>query len=188
MMIMIVRLYGSFTEDEKATLNVVGIPDAWPAEVAHIEDDQPVPDGWVVMTNEEFEAQKSLYQTAYDAWIASRIPPTPEPDDDTSPIQINSPNAYISIIRRMPRRGSYAIFFNASASVKVLDYRIYLDDNPISESERTAIFSKKTDTILTTHAETYVSDGQVISIRVMTTGGPATITNRSIVLIQKDAE
>ena len=185
---MIVRLYGSFTEDEKVILNVVGIPDAWPAEVSLIDDEMPVPDGWVAMTSEELVAQKATYQSAYDAWVESRIPPTPEPDDDTSPIQINSPNAYISIIRRMPRRGSYAVFFNANASAKVLDYCVYLDDEPISESERTSIFSKKTDTTLATHAETYVSDGQMISIRVMTTGGPATITNRSIVLIQKDAE
>lgn len=183
-MIMIVRLYGSLTNEEKVELNVVGIPDGWPAEVTFIEDEDPVPEGWSAMTNEELAAQKATYQSAYDAWLESRIPIPPTPEDDTSAIQIsNSSNTYIPIMTREPRRGSYAVLFSANAVTKNLSYRIYLDGTPILESERTSTFSIASATTLTTHAETDVIDGQSISVRVMTAN--ATITNRSIVLIQK---
>ena len=185
---MLVRLYGNLTEDEKTALNVIGIPDGWPAEVAYADAQQPVPAGWVVFTAEELEDQKALHLAEYTAWIESCIVAPPDPTDDTITIQATISNGnFLTIMSRAPRRGSYAVFFNASAVVKSIKYGIYLDDVSIVDSERDASFSKLTPTILAAQADLYVLDGQTISVRLTSLdGSPVTVTKRSIVLIQKD--
>ena len=184
---MIVRFYSDLTNDEKVALNVVGIPGGWPAEVAYIDDNAEVPAGWAAVTNEDLATQKALNQAAYDAWVASRIPPEPTPSDDTSTVQLHTNGNYVPIISRNPRRGSYAVFFNANAQVENVNYRICLEGEASNESERVAYFLIPTETTLSTHAEVYVLDGQAISVELATNNGTAaTITKRSMVLIQKD--
>jgi len=186
-MIMIVRLYSDLSIDEKIALNVVGIPDGWVAEVAYAEE---VPSGWIEMTEEQIASQKATYQSAYDAWIVSRQPIPPTPEDDTSTIQGNISNGnYGKIITRYPRRGYYAVFFNANVTVTSVKYRVYVDEDPVIESERSITFIEPTDTILTTHAEVYAFDNQSISVRYTSLDGSnVTVTKRSLVLVQKDGE
>ncbi len=184
---MIVRLYSDLSTEEKTVLNVIGIPDGWPAEIALAEE---VPSGWVEMTEGQLAAQKAANQTAYDAWVESRIPTPPDPEDDTSTIQGNISNGnYGKIITKSPRRGAYAVFFNANAVVTSVKYRVYVDDVFVEDSERSITFIEPTDTILTTHADIYVFDNQSISIRYTSLDGSnVTITKRSLVLVQKDGE
>ena len=187
-MIMIVRFYGDLTSDEKVDLNVTGIPDGWPAEISLIDDGQAVPSGWIAMTQEQLDTQKSTYQAAYDAWVASRIPAPPTPDDDTSIIQVNASNGtYSQIIRQNPRRGEYAVFFNSDAVVQTIKYCIFLDDVPVTDSEREISFLIPTPVTLATHADIYVLDNQTVSVRVTTLDGfVANIAKRSMILVQKD--
>jgi hypothetical protein len=183
---MIVRLYSDLSLDEKTAINVIGIPDGWPAEVSYAEE---VPSGWIEMNEVQLASQKVTYQSAYDAWVASRIPTPPTPEDDTSTIQGNISNGnYGKIMSRSSRNGFYAVFFNANANVTSIKYRIYIDEDPVEDSERSITFLEPTDTILTTHAD-IVLNNQSISVRYTSLDGSGvTITKRSLVLVQKDGE
>lgn len=180
---IIVRLYSDYSEAELAVANMTGVPGGWPAETREIEDEGAVPTGWSVMTPEEITAQKAANQSAYDAWLVSRIPIPPEPEDDTSTIQLNSPD-YATIMTRTPRSGLYLILFNAVARVKGLEYGIFIDDVLIEDTYRSISYSITTPSSLMTTTLKELNGQQTVTVKCKTIG-TVTISNRSLIMMQQ---
>ena len=180
---LIVRLYSDYSEEELAVSNMTGIPGGWPAETRQIEDEEEVPSGWSVMTAEEIVAQKAANQSAYDAWLASRVPVPSESDDDTSTIQLNS-SEYTTIMTRLPRSGLFLMLFNAVARVKTLEYGIFIDDVLIEDTYRSISYSLTTPSSLMTTALMKLNGQQTVTIKCKTTG-TVTISNRSLIMMQQ---
>ena len=182
---IIVRLYSDFSGDELAALNMVGIPVGWPGEVKEVVDEADVPTGWSVMTVEEITAQKAANQSAYDAWLASREPVPPTPEDDTSTIQLNSPD-YVTIMTRLPRSGLFLMLFNAVAKVKGLEYGIFIDDVLVEDTYRAINYAITTPSPLTTTALEELNGQQTVTVKCRTTAGSnVTISNRSLIMMQQ---
>jgi hypothetical protein len=181
---IIVRLYSDLSTEEKEQKNVVGIPDGWPAEISIVEDEAEVPTGWSVMTQEEITAQKAANQSAYDAWLVSRIPIPPEPEDDTSTIQLNSSD-YTTIMTRLPRSGLFLLLFNAVARVKTLEYGIFIDDVLVEDTYRSISYAITTPTPLTTTALVELNGQQTVTVKCRTAGTNVTVSNRSLIMMQQ---
>jgi hypothetical protein len=47
-------------------------PDTWPNEVRHCADDDPVPDGFTVITPSDLDACLAAHQAEYDTWRATQ--------------------------------------------------------------------------------------------------------------------
>lgn len=182
---IIVRLYSDFSGDELAALNMVGVPVGWPGEVNEVEDEAEVPSGWSAMTAEEITTQKATNQSAYDAWLASRVPIPPTPEDDTSVIQLSSPE-YVTIMTRLPRSGLFLILFNAVARVKTLEYGIFVDDILLEDTYRTISYPITTPSPLTTTTLIELNGQQTVTVKCKTTVGlNVTISNRSLIMMQQ---
>lgn len=69
---LIVKMYGSLSDQEKVDANVVGIPSDWPAEVASVDDSLVVESPWVEMTEEDLAAHKAAREDAYNVWLATK--------------------------------------------------------------------------------------------------------------------
>lgn len=78
---LIVKQASALSVEEKATLGITGIPEAWPIETYPYVD--TVPDGFTLMTDVELDSIKANNQASYDAWLQSLRPiiqaPAPAP-------------------------------------------------------------------------------------------------------------
>lgn len=57
----------------KYTDNLDGIPENWPSEIIELNESTTLPegDGWVLMTEEEYQSYLTEHQAEYDTWKAS---------------------------------------------------------------------------------------------------------------------
>jgi len=86
---VLIKKASSYTDEEKTSLGISGIPSDWPIEKMEVID--PIPDGFELISEEDLLLLKENNQASYDAWVASHqpiinLPPASPTDTDNSPI------------------------------------------------------------------------------------------------------
>ena len=83
----IIKRASAFSDEEKATMGITGIPADWPVEMQPYVD--TVPGGWEQISDTDLTLLRANNQAAYDAWVNALRPlPAPKTPERVQPTVI----------------------------------------------------------------------------------------------------